>query len=307
MRPLSLLAGSALFFFLLAGCVPSTVNTITKKPGTELLPPLEILKLVEGNTLFLHSPEEDSYLFFDTSGKIFGRDIYTNRDTGKWDVSDDGMVCLKMRKWWYGDLKCYSVYSNANKKRYFLANSSGVLEYSAEHFAGDTEKLFTATKPKRKSYRKSIRNQQAPAPEEEPDDQHSTSFNVDQEKDGYNDGVKKDVQTSVKWIAKDCPGCNLADADLRQADLIGAQLEDADLSRADLHMANLRRANLRNANLKNASLRYANMPGANLRDANLSNADFTGANLIRADLTGADVTGANLTGALLEGTSGLQK
>ncbi len=298
---------------VLLGCSPATVKTISNKAGAEPLAPAAVLSLVEANTLFIHAFEEDSYLYFDSSATVFARDIYANKDSGRWDVSEDGELCLRMKKWWYGDLRCFLIHGNATQEKIFLTNSSGVVAYSAERFTGDKENLYFVLKKKNKSYRRSLRSQEntsTAGSETQSDNKQNRSSSANTEPAVADSspaatGEKKDLRSTVKWMARDCEGCNLAHTDLTKADLVGAQLAGANLRGANLQMANLRRANLQGANLRNAVLDYANLPGANLRDADLRNAKLKGANLIRADLTGADLTGADLTGALVEGTTGL--
>jgi uncharacterized protein YjbI with pentapeptide repeats len=112
--------------------------------------------------------------------------------------------------------------------------------------------------------------------------------------------------------AKDCPGCELVDADLRKRDLAGANLAGANLEGAVLHRADLRRANLSGANLGGANLNradltFANLSGAKLREAMLwqadaSRADFSGADIAFALLGKARLALANLRGANLTRT-----
>ncbi|WP_319547442.1 pentapeptide repeat-containing protein [Desulfogranum marinum] len=295
---------------LLLGCSPATVSTITDQPGTKELPPAEILELVEGNTLYIQSSEEDSYLFFDPSSRLFGKDLYANRDTGRWDVSEDGQVCLKMKSWWYGDLKCYRIFMRGDREKIFLANSADVVEYSAVYFAGDSKHLFVAPAAKKKSFRKSARQRQQQPTTSSSEEQNNSRQQQKTEQYAVTeptttDHASKDTQATVKWVAKNCPGCNMDGADLNKANLVEANLAGTNLANADLQMANLRRANLRGANLRNAVLKYANLPGANLQNADLRGADLQGANLIRANLTGAKLDGANLQEAHIDGTIGL--
>lgn len=298
---------------LFSGCAPTTVNRAEQAEGAEIMAPADVLALVDRNTLFIHSIDEDSYLFFDHSGKLFSKDTHNNKDTGNWDVSEDGELCVRMRKWWYGDLRCFQVL--ASKKNLYLASSNGVLLYSAEQLGGDAKSLFHVSDNKKKSYRKSIRLQEQEdetagqammatdeASPEQPSPEPEKSI-IDES--AYSPPARKDVRSTVKWMARDCPGCNLAESDLKNADLVGANLVGANLRRALLSKANLRRANMEGANLIAADLSYANLPGANLKNANLSGANLKGANLIRADLTGANIDGADFSGALLEGTTGL--
>ncbi|WP_457574575.1 pentapeptide repeat-containing protein [Desulfolithobacter sp.] len=301
----------ALVLLLAVGCGPATQHQLEEKIGSSRLSPEDVLSLVEGNTLFLHSLEEESYYYFDPSSTVFARDIYNNRDVGRWDVSDQGELCIRMRSWWYGDLRCFEVFNDPGQKYYFLVNESGVRQYTAELLRGDSQNLYHETKAKkRKSFRSSIRTKAAePAAgpekkilrEEEASEVEESKSSLPRPK-----ADRRELEATVKWMARDCPECKLAGSDLQKADLVQANLRGADLSYANLRMANLRRANLQDANLEKANLIYANLPGANLRDANLRGAILRGANLIRADLTGADLTGADLTDALLDGVEGLQ-
>lgn len=111
--------------------------------------------------------------------------------------------------------------------------------------------------------------------------------------------------------ARDCPGCELANADLRRRDLSGADLTGANLEGALLHRALLRGtrlagANLRGANLNRTSLAFAILTRADLSDAMLYAADAPRAELAGADLRAArlgraELNFANLSNAKLEG------
>jgi len=319
-RPsLELLLANLAILLILTACGPTSTRSLEDKQGASLLPPAEVLQLVEGNTLFIHAFEEDSYLYFDPQGLLFGRDIYDNKDHGRWDVSEDGELCLRMTNWWYGDLLCYQVLRNGSV--YHLAGSDGVLKYSAEQLPGDAKGLYVALKKKKKkSYRRSLRRRQeetvrnrpttptAPAPAKGKTETETPGPQViDQALAADPVIARRDLRSTVKWMARDCPGCNLAESDLKKADLVAANLPGANLRGALLKMANLRRANLEGADLEGADLSYANLPGANLRGANLRGASLKGANLIRADLSGADLAGADLTDALTEGAVGLKR
>lgn len=295
---------------LVAGCGPTTVKQIAEQKNAKQLTPAEVLKLVEGNTLYFHAFQEDSYYYYAPSGTLFGQDIYNNRDTGKWDVSDSGELCMKLQWWWYGDLRCFPVYSDG--QTYYMGSESGVLSFSADLLQGDHKKLYHETKKaEKKSYRTAVRGQQPAATSEaEPAAEPEAAQTVVAEEPARQPvppASPGELKATVKWMAKDCPGCNLAGSNLKKADLVGAKLQGADLAGADLSMANLRRADLQGANLAGANLSFANLPGADLRDSNLQNVNFKGANLIKADLTGAKLEGADFSEALLEGTLGLPR
>ena len=293
---------------ILTGCGPTNVAQLESSSGSKQLAPEQVLKLVEANTMLFSSFKEDSYFFFDTSGRVYGKDINDNKDRGKWDVTSDGELCIRLNSWWYGDLHCFTVYTNQDK--YSIINNAGVIAFTASYFEGDYKNQYYMVKAPKKSIRKSIRKQQSFAAKQ-PDQQPAVPEDSDietspPEKTVYAPPPSPDeLKSTVKWMARDCPGCNLAKSNFKKADLVGAKLQGADLSGSNLSMANLRRANLQNANLEYADLSYANMPGANLQNCNLRGANLKGANLIRADLTGANLDGASLEGALLEGVRGL--
>lgn len=293
---------------VLSGCGPTNVAQLESSAGGKQLAPDEVLKLVEANTMLFSSINEDSYFFFHGSGRVFGKDIYDNKDTGKWDVTTDGELCMRLDHWWFTDLRCFTVYTNQDK--YSIINTSGVIAFTAIQYAGDSKNLYYEVKTPKKSLRKSAKKKQsltAEQPERQQTETDSAAIETSPpEKTIYAPPPSPDeLKSTVKWMAKDCPGCNLAKSNLKKADLVGAKLQGANLSGANLSMANLRRADLQNANLEYSDLSFANMPGANLQNCNLRGANLKGANLIRANLTGADLDGANLEGALLEGTRGL--
>ena len=101
---------------------------------------------------------------------------------------------------------------------------------------------------------------------------------------------------------RQCPQCQLEDADLVHADL-----RDADLSDAKLMRANLSRAQLDGANLSGADLRFSNLQGASLRGVDLRKSNLYGTDLRQADLTGAKLNSGTLDQAHWKGVRGLAK
>jgi hypothetical protein len=290
-------------YLALCGCGPTTVNSLVKEKGAQQLPASEVLALVKGNTLFIRSFNDEAHLYFEPSGQLFAQGISTDKDKGKWDISETGELCFRMEKWWYGDLRCFQVYGVAETNKVHLASASGVLQYAGEQQAGDGKQLYAGSDRRKKSLRRSIRKQQ------EEGDPGSPAGKTAARRPSITEERPKsaaDNKDTIEWMAKDCPGCNLAGADLGKAELIGAKLAKADLHGANLSMANLRRADLQGANLRDAILTYTNLPGADLRGADLRGAMLKGANLIRADLTGAKLEGADLTEVLREGVKGLK-
>ena len=286
-------------FLLLSGCAPSTVDSLTKEAGAQKMTGQDILTLVKGNTLLLNGFKQDVHFFFDPSGKLFAKDAYSNdKDKGRWDVSAGGELCFRMQKWWDGEMSCYGMYSTTNGQ-YRLASKNGVLKYTVTSQQGDSSSLYSNADEKRKQDRRSLlkADKQNAANGAEP--QQSVIDETVQ-----NDQTSQDNTATMAYMAKNCPGCSFAGADLGKADLTQAQLAGADLHGANLSMADLRRANLQKANLQNAVLAYANLPDADLRGADLRSANLKGANLLTADLTGARLEGADLTDALTAGVKG---
>lgn len=109
-----------------------------------------------------------------------------------------------------------------------------------------------------------------------------------------NDALLKLLQS------RQCPKCQLADADLVHVDL-----RNADLNSADLQRANLSSAVLDGADLREADLRFSNLQGASLRSVDLRKSNLYGANLRQADLTGAKLNVGALEQAHWQGVRGL--
>lgn len=320
------------------GCAPVTQSQMVAK-GKSPLTARQIFDLVSGNTLFLETVDFHAGVHLHPDGSIAARGeslSFDDTDTGHWDINADNQLCLKFKIWYHGDLKCYAVYPGTSPDFYALFSGNGALAYHARVSPGDSARLYQShTKAARKStfLRESLATGQSPGMTPETDapqpvepaarttflreslaagQSHVTSGeapnpaareHAELDSPGATDD---EIEHTVKSMAKDCPGCNLAQSDLQQADLVAANLPGANLRGANLNRANLRRANLEGANLSGATLLGANLPGANLRGADLTGADLTGANLIQADLTGARTSNAILTNAHMEGAKGLK-
>ena len=320
---------SILFCTLLfTGCAPVTQNQMAAK-GSSPLAAQQIFDLVSANTLYMEAIDFKSHLYFLTDGTLLaGAESRSgnDKDTGGWDINGKNQLCLKFKAWYYGEMKCYSVYPNTEQDAYVLFHDNGAIAYTAKSLTGDSARLYTPPQSNQKKVylRESLTTGQTPpspapasAPEPTVEPSSKTTYlreslaaggqDLPSPQEAGPDGTSnEEVRQTVKTMAKNCPGCNLDKSDLSQADLVGANLKGAKLKGADLSRANLRRANLEGANLSGASLLSANLPGANLRGANLTNADFTGANLIQADFTGAKTENMILTNAHLEGAKGLK-
>jgi len=327
---------------LAAGCAPQARVDSLRQQGKTQLAPQQALELVQGHSMNITTFGEEITLYYDASGRLFARDYDQNQDAGRWDVSEGGELCLKLGKWWFGDMRCFTVWPEGN--RFLLMRADGGLAYHATPLAANPAGLTAlATQQagaakQRASFRQSTEEAgdvaaataapPPPAPSSTVAKRSSYRSAVASGETGDSDAATAatvplpavpepatlaapamssgEMKSTVRWLARDCPGCNMENADLRGADLVAADLQGANLRGANLREANLRRAKLQGANLESAVLEQTNLPGADLRNTTLRNANLRGANLIRADLTGADLRGADLSGALLEGATGIK-
>jgi uncharacterized protein YjbI with pentapeptide repeats len=298
-----------LILLLLSSCAASTVNN-AKKDGATNLSAQEIFDLSTENTLRLISSDFDAHIYFSPDGSLSASSVFNhNLDYGSWDIESDGNLCIKFSVWYYGDLNCYSIYKDAKKDQYLFFTTNGALAYTADVSTGNSQGMKIKTKKDKKAVYvrdtmtkgQEVRRPATAVKRRSPDPVPIQTVTTPR-----SSSSREEIKHTVKSMAKNCPGCNFEDADLRQANLIGANLQGANLQGADLSRANLRRANLEGADLSGATLLSTNLPGANLKDADLSGTDFTGSNLIQADFTGADMNGSILENTLQEGTKGLK-
>lgn len=297
-------------FMLLAACAPGNQNQLLKE-GKTVLSAEQIFQVVSGNTLHLESIDLNARVHFLADGRMSARTIRNYRDTGTWDINSDKQLCMKFKALYYGDQKCYSLVENG-QDGYVFFTTNGARAYAAKMISGDPDRLAAAGRKKDKSFlreklaagspaQSTMADDSAPAPE-------ASSAQATAPKQISSPPVSpEESRHTLIEIARNCPNCNLAEADLKGADLITANLAGANLAGADLSTANLRRANLAGANLAGAIMVNTNLPGANLTNCNISNADLRGANLIKANFTGAQTEGIQLQGAHLEGVIGLDK
>ena len=292
----------SILLLMLSSCTPITSKQALKQDSTQLNA-TQIFEIVADNSLVMSAYDFSGTVYFDRNGQLAAVDNEKQRDVGNWDLTDENQLCIKFRVWYYGDIKCYTVYDNQQADRLTFFTTNGAAYYTAKQVEGDPEsligKLEKASPPR--SVRQQIASEQGESPSSTSAGEPSPARNV-----AINPSSENDSELTAKRLAGNCPGCNMTGMDLKEASLIKANLEGADLSGADLRYANLRRANLSGANLQNARLNHANLPGANLTDADLRGADLSGANLLLANLTDAEVSGANFTNANLEKTIGLE-
>lgn len=291
--------GLATILLMIPGCSVNSRNQMIKS-GQHPLGAESLYNLVSGKNLHLTAIDFDAQVYFKDNQKLAARNRAGETDTGNWDVTTDNMLCLDFDKWYYGDLRCYSVFAEPQEDSYIFFTNNGARYYTAKPLDTVPAKLISlGTGKKRTSYikeRQSIPETTAPrpaVPEMEPAREVAAP-----------EPSPEEMKRLMIITARNCPACDLSGVDLSNGELVGANLSGANLAGADLRGANLRRADLSGANLAGANLRAANLPGALLRRCDLTRADFSGANLIKADLTGSTTQDAIFNNALLEGTTG---
>jgi Pentapeptide repeats (8 copies) len=300
------LATLCLLFF--GGCAASTLDTAIKKGATKLNNEA-IYSLVNNNTLRLVSSDFDSYIFFNSEGSLSARSIFDNNlDYGFWDIKNDKRLCIKFNVWYYGDVKCYSMYQEGGGGDFLFFTDNGSLAYTGNASSGNSEQLPVKIQKDKNAVfvRSSLSKGQSTGRSTTAAPPAPTPVSSPERAVAPSTISREEITHTVKSMAQNCPDCNFEDADLRKANLIGANLKGANLSGADLSLANLRRANLEGADLRGATLLSTNLPGANLKGADLTGADLTGSNLIHADFTDADLYNVILDNTLQEGTKGLK-
>lgn len=284
---------------LLNSCTPGTRSHLIKKEQAPLSSE-QLFTTVADNSLRLKAIDFDAIVYFQKDGRLSAIDRLNNKDTGKWDITNENKLCLKFRIWYYGDTKCYSVFSDQDTDSFIFFTGNGAKYYSAEFITADPHNL--AKQIHKKNNKRFLRKDLAQKAQD--DGGSNTSVPSSPLPSPAVSSPKHEMSSDIANLARDCPDCNLAGVNLTKAQLIGANLAGADLSGANLSGANLRRANLTGANLTGSKCIATNFAGAILVDSNLSNADLTGSNLIKAKLNGATVDGSIFIGAHLEGIEG---
>ncbi|SDO84700.1 pentapeptide repeat-containing protein [Desulforhopalus singaporensis] len=265
----------------LVSCAPMTIAHFDKD-NAEKLSQQQLQELLSENVVELAAADFDATLRFSADNRVAGKSRTGGEDKGKWKATDNDLLCMKFKKWYFGDEKCYQVFRTEQTKLVFFT-PDGVRYYSGTMPALPGPANIDDFPPQEADLSES-----APDRGQEVAGEHFTDSMADK----------------MVRLARNCPGCKLSGVDLRGANLIGANLRGADLSFADLSRANLRRADLSGANLSGAKLLTTNLPGADLSGCNVTNADLRGANLTRAVVHDADFKGADLTGALLNSIQG---
>jgi len=274
---------------LLAGCGGKELRAPLALPpeaGTRVSGP-ELAGLLAGNTINIEEYGSSAVVELYENGKMYAIKSKNEKNDGSWSTEGD-RLCLKFRRWGFGDKICYDVFrkgeeynlytDNGVKSSYFTI-SKGVKYGPAAK--GRTGQKQSSGKPVATAMPDVVVEQSGPSIQ---DTGAATPQNA-----------SRDLAMIYRNMSQNCPGCNLQ----------GVNLAGAALSRANLAGANLSRANLGKANLKGANLKGAILSGADLSGADLTGADLAGANLERADLTGANLEQANLKGASTSGAVGI--
>ena len=286
---------------IIPGCGVNSLNQMFET-GQKPLSAKALHSLVAGKNLRLTAIDFDAQVLFKENQQLTARNRGGDMDTGKWDITSDNLICLDFSKWYFGDLRCYSVTAAPEGSTYIFFTENGARAYSAEVMSTIPAALVShGTGKKRTSYLKNRKSASA-----EPISEEIAPVETAPEPQPAPEPSPEEMKRILISTARNCPACNFAGADLRGAELVGANLAGANLAGADLTGANLRRADLSGANLQNAKLRATNLPGANLKGCNLSEADLSGANLIKANLSGSATNGTLFTDALMEGTTGIK-
>lgn len=273
---------------MVTGCAAANKDQLIND-GKTLMDKQQIADLFAQGPLRLESADFDGTVTFTADGKLQAKNLNKAVDTGKWELADGNMVCLKFSSWYYGDKKCYQIIEN-DPGEYVFFTANGARYYTA-HVQKDVKEDESDTVKSE--------NQDESGDKSSSEPQASPSANSAS-------NAETDINSSFSQVAQNCPGCNLGGINLSNSNLASANLAGTDLSGTNLSGASLRGAHLEKANLSHANLSKANLTGANLAGANLDSADLRGANLSRADLTDANMKNAVTNGAVLQNTKGLR-
>lgn len=246
--------------FLLGSCVSHDLDA-TLAQGAKRLTGSQLRELVNGSAVELVGFGQKATVEFSGDGTMTGTNTAGEKDKGAWQVKGDEL-CMHFKKWVQGDALCYRVAGDG--KTYQLFSRKGMMIYD----------LTVITPGLPAETRTPLTPQTAPASQGNADHPASSEMASVPERGvvPVTRQTVEDVQYLIRQSAQNCPGCNLAHAQLAGQTLIGANLQGANLTEADLSHANLRRANLRGANLYRANLQGADLAGADLTGANLTEA-----------------------------------
>lgn len=242
--------------FLLTSCGKHDLDLAIQQ-GSKKLSEHQLNELVSGSSVKMDGYGQTANVEFRQDGTLSGANTSGEKDKGEWRVKGDEL-CLRFKDWGKGDVICYQVVQNGGA--YMLYNRKGMMIFDLKILSpGAKESTKITVSPP---------TAEGNAAPHSPASASATT----RELPPTSPQAAADVGFIIRQSAQNCPGCNLARAQLAGQMLIGANLQGANLAEADLSNANLRRANLKGANLYRANLRHADLAGADLTGANLSEA-----------------------------------
>lgn len=257
MKNLKILIPSLGLALFLSACGSHELDSALQH-GAKKVSSAQLSVLVDGSTMTLEGYGQKASVEFNRHGTLAGKNTSGETDKGEWKIKGEEL-CLRFKKWGQGDSACYQVVENGGS--YQLFNHKGMQIYTMSvAVAGDTPEAPASA------------GQRHEVATGSPTPAGGSSSAPSREALSVSPQATADVNFIIRQSAQNCPGCNLAHAQLSGQNLVGANLQGANLTEADLSRANLRRANLRGANLYRADLRQADLSGADLTGANLSEA-----------------------------------
>lgn len=263
MKKLALFFTTIVLCCLLSGCVNHDLDA-TLAHGAKRLSGSQLRELVNGSAVQLAGFGQQATVEFTGDGTMTGTNTAGEKDKGGWQVKGDEL-CLHFKKWLQGDTLCYRVVAEGNT--YQLFSRKGMMIYDLTVLTpgghgATNHPLLPSTTPAASMERAGQPLSMGAA----------TASGLESTVVTVTPQAVSDVEFLIRQSAQNCPGCNLAHAQLAGQRLMGANLQGANLTGADLSHANLRRANLRGANLYRANLKGADLSGADLTGANLAEA-----------------------------------
>ena len=262
-----ILAICALF---LGGCGGKDLDKAVKK-GASQIPGAELRGLLTGGKVLMEGYGQSATVGFLPGGKMSADNDQGEHNDGVWSVDAEERLCMQFKRWGHGERFCGAVYRQGERYRQFNEHGTQVYTFTVLESGHGRPEDGIVVKPKADQEAKGEVKRPAESRTETSKSNPLGQVPYDSPQ------AKADVAYLKRNVARDCPGCNLAQADLSGMDLFSANLEGANLTGANLSQANLRRANLKGANLYKANLTNATLVGANLSGANLTDADLAGA------------------------------
>jgi hypothetical protein len=246
-----------LFPILISACGTKDLQKALDN-GAQMIARQDSNHILAGSKIKLTGYDEEALLTLHLNGKISAENVLGERNDGIWKIDKQDRLCLKFKRWGYGDIICYEMYKQeenyilfrkGNKKFDMIVLDQNIEEPSLSPLL-QAKEISTLNSNKLSTKTDSLKSHVYEPPV-------ITKISTE------------DIKQTVRDLARHCPGCNLRKANLANADLKSANLQGANLAEANLQYANLRRADLSGANLFKANLTGANLSGTNFDGANL--------------------------------------